>query len=221
MADHHPKRPIMKTHNTQRFWDKIAPKYARKPVPNLDTYETKLRLTQEKMTPEMKVLEIGCGTGTTALHHAPKVSSILATDVSSGMLYIAQQKASQQGIKNVNFQCAAVHELKLKPESFDLVMAHSLLHLLDDMETVVRDMYKALKPGGWFISSTVCMGDKLSFFKWIAPLGKWLGLMPNLNIFTRDDLRSAITDAGFEIDHDWQPNDGHSLFLMARKPENS
>ena len=208
----------MKPDKTQKFWDKIAPKYAQKPVPDEAVYATKLRLTQEKMTPGMQVLEIGCGTGTTALHHAPKVRSILATDVSSGMLDIARQKASEQGITNVRFQCAAVDELQLQPGSFDLIMAHSLLHLLDDMEAVVRDMYTALKPGGWFISSTVCMGDKLSFFKWIAPLGHWLELMPILNIFTRDQLRSAMTDAGFEIEHDWQPNAGHTLFLMARKP---
>jgi len=62
------------------------------------------------------------------------------------------------------------------------------------------------------------MGDKLSFFKWIAPIGQFLGLLPTLNVFTQQNLKESMLNAGFQIDHEWQPKDGHTLFLIVQKP---
>ena len=66
-----------------KFWDRIAKRYSKKPVPSQEIYEEKLKKTQAVFTPEMKVLEVGCGTGTTSLIHAPFVKNIIATDFSS------------------------------------------------------------------------------------------------------------------------------------------
>lgn len=201
-----------------KFWNKVAQKYAKRPVPDAAVYEQKLQLTQAKMHPEMHVMEFGCGTGSTALIHAPKVKHIWATDVAEAMIRIAQAKAKQRQITNVTFECAAFNDLKLPANSLDMVMAHSILHLLKDKDQVIQRVYASLKPGGWFISSTACLGDKLAFFKWIAPIGQLFGWLPILNVFSRKNLRTAIQDAGFVIEHDWQPGGGHTLFLIAQKP---
>ncbi|NNE51124.1 MAG: methyltransferase domain-containing protein, partial [Sulfitobacter sp.] len=89
-----------------RFWDRIAPRYARNSVSDEASYARKLAETAALMGPDMEVLEIGCGTGTTALHHAGRVAHIRATDISAGMLTIARQKADAAGISNVTFQRA-------------------------------------------------------------------------------------------------------------------
>ena len=54
-----------------RFWDRHAKGYAKRPVPDEAAYQRKLKMTQDYLTPDMEVLELGCGTGTTALIHAP------------------------------------------------------------------------------------------------------------------------------------------------------
>ena len=78
-----------------RFWDKRAEKYSQRPVGDQATYEKKLEITRSYFRPDSEVLEMGCGTGSTALSHAPLVKHILATDISPGMIDIAKGKRSE------------------------------------------------------------------------------------------------------------------------------
>ena len=70
-----------------------------------------------------------------------------------------------------------------------------------------------------FVSSTACLGDKLWFFRYIAPIGRALGLMPMLRVFTVKELDKSLTDAGFTIDQHWVPEKGHTAFIVAKKAE--
>ena len=78
-----------------QFWDRIAEKYARRPVADEATYERKLAVTREYLTLESVVLELGCGTGSTAIAHAPFVKQVDATDLSPAMIGIAKRKAEE------------------------------------------------------------------------------------------------------------------------------
>ena len=49
-----------------KFWDKTAEKYSQQPIANQEAYEVKLDLMREYFTPDTKLLEFGCGTGSTA-----------------------------------------------------------------------------------------------------------------------------------------------------------
>lgn len=60
-------------------------------------------------------MEFGCGTGGTAILHAPNVRDILATDISKNMLEIAQTKAADAGIGNIRFQQGTLDSLPLAP----------------------------------------------------------------------------------------------------------
>lgn len=62
------------------FWDRLADKYAAQPIADEDAYRTKLARTQAHLTPEMDIFEFGCGTGGTAIAHAPHVRSVRAID---------------------------------------------------------------------------------------------------------------------------------------------
>ena len=68
------------------FWDRHAAKYAEKPIADPTAYEEKLARVRSLLRATDHVLEIGCGTGSTALRLAPGVAKITATDVSSGMI---------------------------------------------------------------------------------------------------------------------------------------
>lgn len=184
-----------------KFWDKISERYSKQPIADEAAYQKKLQVTQEYFRPEMEVLELGCGTGSTAIIHAPYVKHIQAIDVSSKMLAIAQSKADAKNIKNVTFKQSAIDEFSASDQTFDAVLGLSILHLLQSKEEIIGKVHQILKPGGIFVTSTTCLGDTMKFLKFIAPVGNFLGLIPLVKVFTAEELEASFTDAGFNIDY--------------------
>ncbi|WP_370280695.1 class I SAM-dependent methyltransferase [Pontibacterium sp.] len=201
------------------FWDRIALHYSKQPVADEPSYQKKLAVTREFLTPESSVLEFGCGTGSTAITHAPVVKEVLATDISAKMLEIAQGKAKAAGIENIRFKQCDLAELQSGEGSWDVVLGMSILHLVDDKDEAIRRVYNLLKPGGVFVSSTACIGDFSSWFKYIAPLFRWLPLLPNVAVFSEQELKQSLIAAGFKIEYDWRPGKDKAVFIVARKPE--
>ncbi|MBM7066174.1 class I SAM-dependent methyltransferase [Actibacterium sp. 188UL27-1] len=202
---------------SSRFWDRMAPRYSRLPIADEAAYRRKLDITQSYLRPDMDVFEFGCGTGSTALVHAPFVRHIQATDLSQAMLKIAQDKAAAAGVTNVSFSHAAIEDWIPGDTGYDMVLGLSILHLLEDKEAALAKCHRMLKPGGLLVSSTVCLKETMPYFKLIAPLGKALGLMPTLRVFTCDELARNIMAAGFGIEHRWQPTRSKAVFIVARK----
>mgnify|MGYP001319442724 CR=1 FL=1 len=107
----------------------------------------------------MEVLEFGCGTGSTAIVHAPYVKHIQAIDISSKMVEIAQGKADAKNIENVTFQRSTIDEFSVPDQTFDAVLGFSTLHFLENKGEVIARVHKMLRPGGIFVTSTACIGD--------------------------------------------------------------
>lgn len=200
-----------------RFWDRIAERYSKRRVADEAAYQKKLQVTREYFRPDMEVLEFGCGTGSTATAHAPYVKHILALDISSKMIEIAQGNADAAKVENVTFRQSTIEEFSVPDQTFDAVLGLSILHLLENKEEVIAKVHKMLKPGGIFVTSTACLGDTMKFFKLIAPIGKFLGLMPLVKVFSTKELQDSLTDAGFGIDYQWQPGKGKAVFIVAKK----
>jgi len=202
-----------------RFWDRIAGRYARQPVADEAAYQRKLAVTREYLRPDIEMLEFGCGTGSTALAHAPFVRHILAIDVSGKMLAIAQGKAEAAGVENVTFRQSAIEDLDAPDGSFDAVLGMSILHLVADRDAVIARVYRLLRPGGVFVTSSACLGDGMGFIRYIEPVGRRLGLMPMVKVFTEAELAKSIEDAGFAIEHQWRPDADKrkAVFILARK----
>ncbi len=200
------------------FWDRLADKYAAQPIADEEAYRIKLARTQAHFTPDMDIFEFGCGTGGTAITHAPHVRSVRAIDFSARMLDKARDRAARAGISNVSFEQGDITSMAIPTASYDMVLGLSILHLLKDRDAVIAKVFDILKPGGRFVSSTACIGDSMRWFGVIAPLGQALGLLPVLNVMSHDQLRQAMTRAGFVIEHDWRPNPSAAVFLIARKP---
>ena len=161
-----------------KFWDKIAERYSKRPIADEAAYQKKLQVTREYFRSDMEVLEFGCGTGSTAIDHAPYVKHIQAIDISSKMIEIAQGKADANNIENVTFRRSTIDELSMNDQTLDAVLGLSILHLLDNKEKVIARVHKILKPGGIFVTSTPCLGDTMKYFKIIAPIGKFFGFLP-------------------------------------------
>ncbi|MGB4248960.1 MAG: class I SAM-dependent methyltransferase [Pseudohongiellaceae bacterium] len=202
--------------SSQKFWDKMAPRYARSKIRDEAGYQKKLAKTQEYFRPDWRVLEFGCGTGTTALIHAPHVAHILATDVSGNMIEIARGKAQAAGIENVRFERGTLEELPLEPESFDAVLGLNILHLLEDVDGTIERVHGLLKAGGIFVSSTAVMADVPWYWRMLIPVAQLVGLAPYLAKLSRDDLVMKMTHVGFTIDHEWKQG-VMAVFLVVRK----
>lgn len=205
--------------NSDAFWDKMAPRYAKSAVGDEATYQRKLSETQEFLTPSMRVVEFGCGTGSTAIVHAPLVEHFTATDVSANMLEIARGKAEAAGIENMSFSLGTLQDLKAEAGSFDAVLGLNVLHLIEDRQAAISEAARILKPGGVFVTSTVCMSKSpLRFIKFLVPLGKLLRLLPDVFVLSEEGLASEVTAAGFQIERQWHhAKAGIAVFMVARK----
>ena len=188
--------------DSKTFWDKMAPKYAESQMRSVDDYEHTLARTLSYLTPQMRVLEMGCGTGTTALRLAPHVKAFVGTDQSSEMIRIARDKAADEH-SNLEFRVLGAAESAQLEEGFDVVMGFNLFHLVPDADAVLADIFKILKPGGLMISKTPCLMDKA--FGWkrflvagMLPILKRIGKAPDVGIWRIADVDRRIADAGFE-----------------------
>lgn len=201
-----------------KFWDKIAVRYSKQPIADEAAYQKKLQVTREYFQPDMEVLEIGCGTGSTAILHAPHVKHIRAIDISAKMIAIAQDKSKAANIENITFEQSSIDDLDISNQSLDIVLGLSILHLLANKEATITQVFNMLKPGGVFVTSTVCLGDAMKYIKFIAPIGRFFGFMPLVKVFTVEELVNSFTLAGFDIDYQWQPTKGKVIFIVAKKP---
>jgi arsenite methyltransferase len=180
------------------FWNRLAEKYSRQPVANPGAFERKIAITASRMTPEDVVLDIGCGTGSLALRLAPKAAHVHGLDLSSEMVRIARDKAAAQTVDNITFHVGAFDDdIPFAPESLDGLCAYSLLHLLEDRTTALQRIYRLLKPGGFFVSSTVCLKETWIPYAPILRVMRWLGKAPLVKVFPKQSLVNDIRDAGF------------------------
>lgn len=202
-----------------KFWDWMAERYARQPIADEAAYREKLSRTREYFGPECRVLEFGCGTGSTAIAHAPYLGHIHATDISANMVAIAKQKASAEGLSNVSFEQATLCDLDGKAASWDVILGMNVLHLVPNMACEIALAHTLLIPGGVFVSSSPCIADMATPFRFIAPLFRWLPFLPSITVFSREELETSMEKVGFVIEASWQPGSNKAVFIVARKPK--
>lgn len=200
------------------FWDRIARRYAKMAIRNPADYEATLIKVRSHLNLGDAVLEVGCGTGTTALKLADAVRSYVASDYSAEMIAIAEQKRADAGTQTLELCIGRLGDGSLPEGPFDAVLAFNLLHLLPDRALALAEIARGLRPGGLFISKTPCLS------------GPWRGLWPLLWGLRRFDkapdfhflsphhLEREMTQAGFKIvDSADAPKRRRRHFIVARK----
>ena len=210
-----------------KFWDGVAEKYAKSPISDMDAYTYSLDRTRTYLTADDRVLEVGCGTGSTALLLAESAGHITASDLSANMIAIADGKARDQGVANVRFVTAELFDPAIDPgvggAPYDVVLALNLLHLLRDIDAAIGRIHGLLRPGGLFISKTICPFGKATplkyrFMKVLVPLMQLVGKAPYVNFMRIEALEQAITAGGFKIVETGNyPASPPSRYIVARK----
>ena len=134
--------------DAEKFWDKTAAGYAKISITDDESYQRKLSETRSFLEKDMRILEFGCGTGTTAAHHSPYVQHIDATDISDNMLEIGRERAKSAGLDNITFTRGTLEEFNAEDASFDAVLGLNIIHLLPDRQSLFTELARIIKPGG-------------------------------------------------------------------------
>lgn len=210
------RRPLAMA-DSARFFDNIAESYALRPVKNAAGYEDTLSRIRKYLTRRSRVLEIGCGTGTTALHLARSARKIVATDIAPKMVAIGERKRAAGRVRNVEF---AVCDAKDAPgKEYDAVIAMNMLMLVPDVPAAIRSLKEKVRPGGVVISKSSGMLGGNILYRVAVPVMQLFKKAPAVSYFTNEGLERRFVEAGFEIveSHDYDER-AKRRFLVARKP---
>lgn len=203
--------------NSPAFWDNMARKYAKQPIKDMKNYEATLERTKSYLKPEDTVLEVGAGTGSTALLLAPHVAHITVTDISSEMMEIGRENAQEQNIDNASFIVAEAFAPTSK-QTYDVVMAFNLLHLLSDIPHAVRNAASLTKKGGYFISKSGAVGEMNFAIKFVIKIMQKIGKAPYVSYVTHAELIRAFENSGFEIiETEAYPTGSINRYIVAKK----
>lgn len=198
-----------------RFWNRFADRYAARPIKDTAAYEALLADVAGRLRGTDRVLEIGCGTGGTAIRLAPHVAAFTATDFSAEMVRIAKAKPAPG---NLRFTVATA-QTALDGGPYDAICAFNVLHLVDDLPYLLADIHRSLQPGGLLISKTWCFADLGRRPRLLFAVLKAFGLFPPATFLTEAQLRRMLQDAGFAIvDHKIFGTRPQNPYFIARRP---
>ena len=207
----------------EKIFDMSAKSYDKTEEVQFKTYtDITIENTKRYLRQNDIVLDYGCATGTKTLALAPSVKKIVAVDISSNMIELAESKASEQKAENVKFIRTTIFDELLTQNSFDTVLAFNVLHLLDNGQQVIDRITEILKPGGLLITTTPCLAEKmtlehtLKYFP-VRILMK-LGLFMPVIRYKFDEIEKLISRQNLEIIETKEYFYGlSSYFIVARK----
>jgi ubiquinone/menaquinone biosynthesis C-methylase UbiE len=134
------------------------------------------------ITPGMRVLDLGSGTGYPALlaaHIVGQTGTVIGVDVAERMLAIAERKAAGLGLSNTRFQRGDITALSFESASFDAVTSRFCLMFLPDIPAAVSEIARVLRPGGWIAAAVWSAPEKnVSFSVTLNVLKQFIDIPP-------------------------------------------
>lgn len=205
-----------------RFWDRTARRYAADPIADMAGYEATLARVQGLLDSSHEVLEVGCGTGSTALRLAPVTRRLRATDASAGMIAIAREKLDAQPVPQLSFEVAEADALAFGAAAYDVVLAFNVLHLVDDLDRALARLVQTLRPGGLLVTKTPCVAEMSPLItRLVVPLMRAIGKAPDVLVFHEAALTEAMTRQGLEmvsVERHGTRGKDFRVFTVARRP---
>jgi len=96
------------------------------------------------ITPQSRVLEVGCSSGLTMFQIAPNVAEYVGTDLSSSILEITASEVAKRGAENIRLECMPAHEIDRLKGPFDLVVINSVIQCFEDHNYLRSIISKAI-----------------------------------------------------------------------------
>lgn len=112
------------------------------------------------LLPRMSVLDIGCGSGGTAFYFAEKYNAtVVGMDYAADMIALSQERLREKSHLPIAFEQGDIQTAALGGDRFDLIWCRDVFIYLQDKSKGWRNIYNALKPGGYFVYADFCKGD--------------------------------------------------------------
>lgn len=166
--------------DNKTFWNKWAKRYDHTMSGDGKMYAQIVRRIKKKLSRDMTVLELACGTGLLSVQLAESVKFLEATDFSEEM--ISQAKAKTHSSR-LHFSVQDATALPYAPEAFDAVVISNALHIMPYPEKALSEIKRVLKKDGILIAPTFTAAGSL--------LGR---------------IRIRIMElSGFKVFHKWTP----------------
>ncbi len=142
-----------------------------------------------ELTPNMDILDFGCGTGLLALRLQPLVHSVTAVDSSRGMLDVLNAKIEKEHLANVRTRFLDVEQGDVLEGNYHLVVTSMTLHHVRDVRALLSTLFAVLNPGGYLCITDLDLegGRFHSDSKGVFHSG-----------FDRSTLRKYLAEAGFD-----------------------
>lgn len=178
-------------HPANTFWER----YGRNTIKHLH------------LSPGARVLDVCCGSGASALPAAEVVGPtglVIGIDLAENLLQLAQAKATQRGLANVQFERGDLTDLRFADGTFDAVVCVFGIFFVPDMEVALRELRRVLRPEGRMAITT--WGPRLfeplntAFWNSVRAIRPDLykGFNPWDRICEADALRSLLATAGLQ-----------------------
>jgi 2-polyprenyl-3-methyl-5-hydroxy-6-metoxy-1,4-benzoquinol methylase len=148
----------------------------------------KSMLREITLTPDMDVLDFGCGTGLLTFALQPFVRTITGVDSSQGMLDVFKTKIREQHLNNVKADYIDLDKGDILTGAYHLIVSSMTLHHIKNITPLLKQFYSTLLPSGQLAIADLDLDD-----------GKFHGNNDGVFHFgfNREELRLIFMEAGF------------------------
>src|ERR1700738_4074336 len=151
-----------------------------------------------QLNPGEIVLDLGSGGGIDVLLSARRVGATgkaYGLDMTDEMLALANDNKRKAGVDNVEFLKGEIENIPLPDNSVDVIISNCVINLSADKDSVLREAFRVLKPGGRLaVSDVVVRGEMLPEIR--QSVLAWVGCIAGA--LEENEYRGKLAGAGFE-----------------------
>ncbi len=158
------------------------------------------------LSPGMDVLDIGCGPGSITVGLASAVSpgEAVGVDIEASQIELGRERAQTLGLENCRFEVGSVYDLPIDDDSVDAVYGHTILMQFRELDGVLAQVKRVLKPGGVVGFRELDFGASLyhsdeSALRYVMSTLRRAIFHNDGNPDIGRALPSILSDAGFQI----------------------
>ena len=157
-----------------------------------------------ELSPEMSLLDAGCGSGVHMVIFCEKVSKVVGVDVSRKMIDLAEKILAQEaGSENWELKCCEAENLPFLESSFDCIISMGLLDYVQSIEKVLTEWARVLKPEGSIVFSVPKSPSIFSPLR--SRIGNWIkkrifNLPPIINVLKKKKLLTILESLGYRLE---------------------
>lgn len=164
-----------------------------------------------RLSPDMKILDVGCGPGTITIDLAECVPRgiVIGIEPAEGVLDLAKAMLRRSRVRNARFLVGDAYDLNFGGDYFDVVHAHQVLQHLSDPVRALQEMARVCRPGGYLAIRDADYGA-MNWSPQVPELDTWMDIYqqiarsndaePNAGRHLKKWLREAgLVDVEFSV----------------------